>query len=192
MQAFCNLSASLHNSPNLTLFRFVLCPDFVEIWWKLANWSKRSFRRKYYRKEWDSYTLMLKCLYLTQGKSIQTKTLNFTRSFTVLVGCSEICLSVISEPFFLLQIFLHIEAIFDCMGQNTNTDIWQIYYKWKYKYSWQQEAIGCNSKGQKIQLHFFQVCIWVCWTQPRESLYFKSKHPYIISNEQCNIIKLTN
>ena len=100
MQAFCNLSASLHNSSNLTLFRFVLCPDFVEIWWKLANWSKRSFRRKYYRKEWDSYTLMLKCLYLTQGKSIQTKTLNFTRSFTVLVGCSEISLSVISEPFF--------------------------------------------------------------------------------------------
>ena len=96
---------------------------------KIGQLEQTVIQKKILSKEEGFLHFNAKCLYLTQGKSAQTKTLNFTRSFTVLVGCSEICLSVISEPFFLLQIFLHIEAIFDCMGQNTNTDIWQIYYE---------------------------------------------------------------
>ena len=41
MHVFYNLSGSLHNLLNPTLFKFVLCPDFMEIQWKLATCSNQ-------------------------------------------------------------------------------------------------------------------------------------------------------
>ena len=67
---------------------------------KIGQLEQTVIQKKILSKEEGFLHFNAKCLYLTQGKSAQTKTLNFTRSFTVLVGCSEICLSVISEPFF--------------------------------------------------------------------------------------------